>query len=519
MENQYSSCGLTPSKDTCNRTGLTPLKDASNRTVFQSAARPSYFDSSSTSSSRISCFDPSSTNTSILAGRSSVIIGGASNEAILQARVESLTKERDHIKDHRDDLMKQLHAKDEIEREKDHLIQSNAKLNDDIENFKIEIRNLRSISDAFELKTKGLTREHESKLAGAIAEIQRLVQVNNDHLAALEISRSDKSNQKQVFEEEIAKLNQTLQGQTGVWDKLMAQTTEFRKVEGLASTLRFERDSFSQQVLDLQRKNEILSMELETKMKEFVEMEIKYRILCDQKSALEASFRERESKFSVARGAWETERIGLESRNTELVHQMNAISDQLLTSKAEIVQLKDQNQQEDKVMGESSSSCTFDGLSESAMEQIEMLKQKLRESDSARRKLHNTLQELKGNIRVFVRCRPFLKGDGVEYHQTRADEESQAVVSTHGCVRCNPDGTSVTLMPSSRSDDKAGPSGGQIFAFDQVFKPQSTQAGVYEEVSQVVQSALDGYRVCIFSYGQTGNISIFKGGFIVCGIL
>ncbi|PRW56860.1 P-loop containing nucleoside triphosphate hydrolase [Chlorella sorokiniana] len=95
-------------------------------------------------------------------------------------------------------------------------------------------------------------------------------------------------------------------------------------------------------------------------------------------------------------------------------------------------------------------------------------------AEAKRREIHNQLVELKGNIRVFCRLRP----------------------SQRSAVQCLPDGLSVRL---------AGPDGKEhTFGYDKVFKPESSQASVFEEVSDLVQSALDGYKVCLFSYGQTG---------------
>lgn len=48
------------------------------------------------------------------------------------------------------------------------------------------------------------------------------------------------------------------------------------------------------------------------------------------------------------------------------------------------------------------------------------------------------------------------------------------------------DGASVRLFAEGKD---------QGFTFDRVFGPQSTQAQVFQEVSELVQSALDGFKV------------------------
>lgn len=121
-----------------------------------------------------------------------------------------------------------------------------------------------------------------------------------------------------------------------------------------------------------------------------------------------------------------------------------------------------------------------------AKEIITMLRHKLAASETIRRKLHNQLQDLRGNVRVFVRCRPFLSCDGSE------------AIEAKPSLNFHADGASLSFATGTKGS-------GQTFAFDQVLPTTSSQTDVYNGISDLVQSSLDGYRVCIFSYGQTGS--------------
>lgn len=51
--------------------------------------------------------------------------------------------------------------------------------------------------------------------------------------------------------------------------------------------------------------------------------------------------------------------------------------------------------------------------------------------------------------------------------------------------------------------------GERHFGFDRVFEPIEGQHVVSEEVSELVNSCLDGYNVAILAYGQTGSGKTF----------
>lgn len=119
--------------------------------------------------------------------------------------------------------------------------------------------------------------------------------------------------------------------------------------------------------------------------------------------------------------------------------------------------------------------------------------EKLRSEETLRRRLHNQVQELKGNIRVFCRVRPALDGD-IDERAKIAFPDSDA------------DSKEVAIQgPEQKSALGNVTTSNNGFSFDRVFAPSAQNGEVFEEISQLVQSALDGYNVCIFCYGQTGS--------------
>ncbi|XP_006814107.1 kinesin-like protein KIFC3 [Saccoglossus kowalevskii] len=112
------------------------------------------------------------------------------------------------------------------------------------------------------------------------------------------------------------------------------------------------------------------------------------------------------------------------------------------------------------------------------------LVRKYRKEMSLRKKYHNELVELKGNIRVFCRVRPPIKEDGVGLMArvvVTYDTDDDGILYVHNKGRTS------------------------SYEVDKVFTPASVQQEVFDEMKHLVISCIDGFNVCIFAYGQTGS--------------
>ncbi|KAF5663207.1 kinesin family member c1 [Fusarium heterosporum] len=195
------------------------------------------------------------------------------------------------------------------------------------------------------------------------------------------------------------------------------------------------------------------------------------------------------SKAEGLRGDLERERTlknSLQTNIAELSAANTTLEAKINSLKSHVEFLESDNK------AQSDSFANMEARLQDALRLAEEAQTKLIKEETERRVLFNKYQELKGNIRVMCRVRPALgNGEGEEAKMAFPDDKTSSEIVLAG--------------PEEKS------SLGQItrknypFEFDRVFVPGTQNQEIFGEISQLVQSALDGYNVCIFCYGQTGS--------------
>ncbi|BBN04338.1 hypothetical protein MPTK1_3g03760 [Marchantia polymorpha subsp. ruderalis] len=101
-----------------------------------------------------------------------------------------------------------------------------------------------------------------------------------------------------------------------------------------------------------------------------------------------------------------------------------------------------------------------------------------------RKKLLNELLNQRGNVQVHCRVRPQFEDEGPVITSYPSDST----------IRLTPPATPGSTLP-----------GKMEFEFDRVYGPHIGQVDIFEDVQPMIQSALDGFNVSIFAFGQSGT--------------
>ncbi|KAI4327884.1 hypothetical protein L6164_020295 [Bauhinia variegata] len=207
-----------------------------------------------------------------------------------------------------------------------------------------------------------------------------------------------------------------------------------------------------------------------------------------KKKADEISVLER--KFEQERKATRSQVYDLEKK-LEGVRQELAIAESTLSAKdsemdplrnnlKELEELREMKEDIDRKNEQTSAILKMQGA------QIAELEVLYKEEQVLRKRYFNTIEDMKGKIRVYCRLRPLSEKEIIE-------KERNVVTSI--------DEFTVEHM---WRDDKQ-----KQHIYDRVFNGDATQEEVFEDTRYLVQSSVDGYNVCIFAYGQTGSGKTF----------
>ncbi|KAL0583158.1 hypothetical protein ABG067_006925 [Albugo candida] len=375
----------------------------------------------------------------------------------------------------------------------------------------LESRFASTQDDLAELKSKMKEKESElSRLIQSITEMQKLSSNANSKLDTEKRQLQDKMETLQRTNKELERSERNLQNEL----KDALQTLEKTTRERDTAAKQLTENEKSHQSVEIRHQeiakqatvNAAIRQTLESQLKEMriehvavnAQMEaVKFEMRnvqqnCDElKISYEEKVADLEALAKAAKACASEQVEKLRESNVSLKSEVATLRDRLSSVRDEDLEELCTVRRDNEILRLRLRETSNQG-SQSIAEKDQLiteLQEKIRQGEKARRLMHNTIQELRGNVRVFVRARPFLPYEMVEKKQPES------------IISCECDGQSLKITRPMKGQESVVSS----FTFDKVFPPCAGQDVVFTEVSEFVQSSLDGYHVCLFSYGQTGS--------------
>ncbi|KAI2621019.1 kinesin-domain-containing protein [Hypomontagnella submonticulosa] len=289
-------------------------------------------------------------------------------------------------------------------------------------------------------------------------------------------------------------------------DKVVKLQQEFEEKCGAEAEARLDnlshenkelRSSIERQKRDHEHEIRLLNVDLERQSLRIRDFEDSLRKAEDEQRTLQTHIEENLKTIDRLRKRAEDAEESLSKDKGHLGGQISLLSQKLDFSSERIQCLEEQNKAVQLECEKKLQEIEL-AAQKKIDEETRVLRDRLIKEEERRHKLFEQVQELKGNIRVMCRIKP------------PADPANDTLIKFNPRVsELDEDKIDGLSIPTEREDfrepGKMIPGKPKEFNFERVFDDHCTNKDVFDEISQLVQSVMDGKKVCIFCYGQTGS--------------
>ncbi|KAJ8771027.1 hypothetical protein K2173_023352 [Erythroxylum novogranatense] len=363
------------------------------------------------------------------------------NADAYESRIQELSKSMEEYQKKTDQLLEELHEKQKQEVE----------LQEELKSLRVSLRT------------------EQQNIAEVVSEYDRLKVLFSEKDTALQAALMEKKN----MEKRLADLTKLTTESKTKKDAVGSDNQLSRKLEDESRQRNAELNATKETVKRLTNEKSLLEQKIaQIENKKIEQIEVLEKDFDVERKSLKLQVTELEKNLE-----------GLTQKLVALESTLTARNGELTIMQNNLKELEELREMKEDIDRKNEQTAAILKMQAAQLAELEIM---YKEEQVLRKRYFNTIEDMKGKIRVFCRLRPL--NDKEIY-----EKERDLLTSSDEFTIEHP-----------WKDDKV-----KQHTYDRVFDSKAMQEDVFEDTRYLVQSAVDGYNVCIFAYGQTGSGKTF----------